>query len=632
MKTPSKLNDRSSFSYPVSMSALPTSEGTAARSSSYLWAVGSTVAHHPTGSRIEGDRYEIMAPHVWVDRQPHHGPNSPEFFEDDVLAYLYLYPYRLHVPEVYGFCKDDKTGEDILLLENAPLTAAGELLPSLVRSWHGATAVRQAYWLWQMLELWMPFWKLNVASSLLSPENLHVEGWRLRVRELIQDQDPQIGRSIASVSKPSLGHLAQCWSLLLPDAKAAIAEPLQALCEQIQADAIGYPQVAVQLNRLLLEQSARLPLRLQVQGATDIGRRRSHNEDTCYPLTATGDPLHDDLTPRLTIVCDGIGGHDGGEVASQLAVQALQMQVRALLTEVAEEPDPVSPEVMAEQLAAIVRVVNNVIAAQNDAQDRAARRRMGTTLVMALQIPQRVKLPDGAIAANAHELYLVNVGDSRAYWITPEYCHQLTVDDDVAVREVRMGRAVRQESIARPDAGALTQALGTRDSEYLHPAVQRFVLEEDGMLLLCSDGLSDNDLVERSWSDYAERILRGKDSLESTVRSWLAYANEQNGHDNASIVLTYCHVSSSLSDIRVPIVPPAVDLQLTETAPVESVDVPVAKPRRSGLLLWFIVFLVLSGAVGLGVWYLVNPAQVRQVGERITNEVRDRIPDTFLKR
>ncbi|MBW4542047.1 MAG: protein phosphatase 2C domain-containing protein [Myxacorys chilensis ATA2-1-KO14] len=624
MKTPSKLNDRSSFS-PLPL-PLP--------SNRLLWAVGSTVAHKPTGSRVGANRYQVVSPHVWVDTAPHQGPNSPEFFEDDVLPYLYLYPYRLHVPEVYGFCTDDETGEEILLLENVPLTATGDLLPSLARSWYNASAVRQAYWLWQMLELWIPFWKLNVASSLLSPENLHVEGWRLRLRELIQDGEPQIRGRTASVVRPSLANLAQCWMRLLPDAKDAIAEPLQALCEQIE-EGLEYPQVAQRLNQLLLEQSARLPLRLQVYGATDVGRARAHNEDACYPLTANSQhQLHDDLAPRLTIVCDGIGGHEGGEVASQLAVQALQMQIKALLTEIADESEPVLPALMSEQLAAIVRVVNNLISAQNDAQDRSGRRRMGTTLVMALQLPQRIKLADGAIAANAHELYIVSVGDSRAYWITPEYCQQLTVDDDVAVREVRMGRALRQESLNRPDAGALTQALGTRDSEYLHPTVQRFLLEEDGMLLLCSDGLSDNELIERSWGEYAERILRGKDSLETTVRSWLEDANAQNGHDNASMVLTYCHVSSPLIDVRVPIAPPALDLKLDEPEPEpeEQVELPLAKPRRQGTVWRFMLFLVLSGAIGLGAWYSINPAQVRQVRDRITNEVQNRIPDTFLKR
>ena len=631
MKTPSKLNDRS-VSHPVPSTPLASASGA---STHYLWAVGSVAAQKRLGDRVSANRYQVISPQVWVDTQPQHGPKAPEFFDDEVLPYLYLYPYRLHVPEIYGFCTDDETGEEVLLLENAPLTGAGELLPSIVQSWYRASAVRQVYWLWQMLELWTPFWKLKVASSLLSPDNLHVEGWRLRIKELIYDREPQAGRSVTSFAKPSLAHLAQCWLVLLPDAKPAVADRLEQLCAQMQAEELDYPQVAEQLNHLLLEQSSRLPLRLQVHGATDAGRERLHNEDFCYPLT-TKNPLqlHDDLAPRLTIVCDGIGGHDGGEVASQLAVQTLQMQVKALLTEIAEESDPVSPELMAEELAAIVRVVNNLISAQNDAQDRAARRRMGTTLVMALQIPQRIRLPEGAIAANSHELYIVSVGDSRAYWITPDYCHQLTVDDDVAVREVRMGRALYRESIHRPDAGALTQALGTRDSAYLHPTVQRFILEEDGMLLLCSDGLSDNGLVERSWSDYAERILRGKDSLETTVQSWLEHANGLNGHDNTSIVLTYCHVSSPLPEARLPIAPPPIKLNLEEpeATPETEIEVSVSKPRRSGILLRLMLLVLLGGGAGLGAWYYFNPASVEQVRDRITTLVRDHIPDSLLKR
>uniref|UniRef100_A0ACD5H226 PP2C family protein-serine/threonine phosphatase n=1 Tax=Desertifilum tharense IPPAS B-1220 TaxID=1781255 RepID=A0ACD5H226_9CYAN len=142
-----------------------------------------------------------------------------------------------------------------------------------------------------------------------------------------------------------------------------------------------------------------------------------------------------------------------------------------------------------------VRVVNNQIAAQNDTQGRELRQRMGTTLVMALQLPQRVGLQAGRVG-NSHELYIAHVGDSRAYWMTPNYCQLLTVDDDVSVREVRMGRSLYRECLRRPDAGALTQALGTRDAEFVRPTVRRFILEEDGILLLCSDGLSDRDRIE----------------------------------------------------------------------------------------------------------------------------------------
>jgi protein phosphatase len=604
----------------------------------YLWAVGATAAQKPVGTSLENDRYQIIAPQIWLDTRPETDPYVPELLPDAALPYLRLYPQRLHVPEVYGFYREGS--EDILLLENAAIAPSGELQAAIAQVWQQTSAVRQVYWLWQILQLWTPLSELEVASSLLSPDNLRVEGWRIRLKELIQDQvqdqnDPT--HVTASFAHPSLGNLGQCWQIWVPDAKPALADSLKTICETMQEGAT-LPEISAQLNQLLLEQSARLPLRLQVFGATETGPQRSHNEDTCYPLTVeTSAQPYDDLIPRLTIVCDGIGGHEGGEVASQLAVQSLQLQVKALLTEIAEQPDLIAPELLADQLAAIVRVVNNLISAQNDAQDREARRRMGTTLVMALQVPQRVRLPEGAIASNAHEVYLVNVGDSRAYWITQHYCHQLTVDDDVVTREVKFGRALQRDVLKRPDSGALTQALGTRDSQFLHPIVQRFVLEEEGLLLLCSDGLSDRDLVEQSWMNYAALILREKVSLESAVHSWLELANDRNGHDNTSIVLTYCQVSASLSELprKQSLIEPEIsssELHKGETV-VSDVDlvpdiVPTRRKSRTLLPLRIFLMLLLSSALGLGIWYSVDPVSFNQR----FNQLRERLPlKSFLK-
>ncbi|MGG6266939.1 PP2C family protein-serine/threonine phosphatase [Leptolyngbya sp. AN03gr2] len=599
----------------------------------YLWAVGTTAGRKKSGTTI-ADRYQVKAPQIWLDTQPENDPQAPLAASELAQTYLLLYPYRLHVPEVYGVCRDG--GDEILLLENVPITESGELQPSIAQVWYQGSATRQIYWLWQMLELWTPLKELGVASSLLSPDFVRIEGWRIRLKELILDE----GQTQEAFAAPTLANLAQSWAVLLPDAKPAIAEQLQALCALMQTSDVSYREISTRLNVLLLEQASQLPLRIQVHGATEVGKRRSHNEDSCYPI-ASRTQTFDDLSAKLTIVCDGIGGHDGGEVASQLAVQSIQLQVKALLSEIAGQPEPLPPDLICDQLAAIVRVVNNLIAAQNDAQNRTARRRMGTTLVMALQIPQRVTLPGGSIANNAHEVYLVNVGDSRAYWITPEYCHQLTVDDDVAVREVRMGRSLYREALKRPDSGALTQAMGTREGHHLHPSVRRFILEEDGMLVLCSDGMSDNGFVEQSWADYAELILQEKFSIESAVQSWLDFADQRNGHDNASIVLTHCQVSAALPEMRLPLsksISSGDDPELPE--PIVIPPTEVVKPKKKNrIFLKSLLVLLLGGGAALGTWYYRDPVGMQQ---RIRTEagriqptiesLRQLIPNDLLKR
>lgn len=509
----------------------------------YFWVVGAEQI--AAGETIVG-RYQVVAPQIWLDTRPSFPPLPLGELPGEALPYLHLYPHRLHLPAAHTLVYPAGTDHPLLLLENAPLDSRGNLYPSIGAVWKTVPAVRQVYWLWQLLQLWQPLEDQEVATSLLVLENIHVEGWRVRLRELLGDNT--VGES-REESPPTLKDLGRSWLPLAESAQPAVARSLKTLCNRMQSE-ISLEELTAQWNQLLVEQAAYLPLQVQIIGATDVGLQRTHNEDTCYPLT--GSPSGEEPLPHLAIVCDGIGGHEGGEVASQLAVQTLKLQARALLAELAEQTELVQPDVLANQLEASIRVVNNLIASQNDAQGRESRRRMGTTLVMALQLPQMVKTADGKTIGNAHELYLVHVGDSRAYWLTSDYCHPLTVDDDVAGREVRLGRSTLSEASRRSDAEALTQALGTRDAEFLRPTVQRFILEEDGLLLLCSDGLSDNNWIEQCWKEYTDAVLQRRMPLETAVHTWIQLANQKNGYDNISVVLMHCQISPSQPELPLP--------------------------------------------------------------------------------
>ncbi len=596
----------------------------------YLWAVGQPPGAFPAGTQVAG-RYYVSAPQIWLDTQPGLPPDMSVNWSTDVLPYLHLYPQRLHVPEVYGFCPEhgDAQTSAIFLLENVPIDEKGNLKAAIAQAWSQATATRQLYWLWQLLQLWTPLLEQGVASSLLAAANIRVEGWRVRLCQLFNDADVLATaetRELEPAAAPGLADLANRWLEWMSTAQPEVAAPLQTLCHQMQTEGVELSAIAAQLNQLLMIQAAQLPLRVQVAGATDTGPQRSHNEDTCYPLTLKPESL----ASCLAIVCDGIGGHEGGEVASQTAVRSLQLQAQALLAEIAEQTELVSPDLLVQQLEASVRVVNNLIASQNDTQGRQERRRMGTTLVMALHVPQRLRTADGAVPNSGHELYLVNVGDSRAYWITPHYCHCLTVDDDVAVREVRLGRSLYREALQRPDAGALTQALGTRDADFLRPTVQRFILEEDGILLLCSDGLSDNDLVERSWTDYTDTILKGQHALELAAKTWVELANQKNGHDNTSVVLLRCNVSGLSSEPSLPLAvsgsgsawSPASRALLEDepetAAQAESTTILKDKrSRRLKALAVLLILLLLGSGIGLLVWSRLNPQGFQQFRERV---------------
>ena len=586
----------------------------------YLWAVGKDLEELPTTELIKG-RYQIVksrSTQLWLDTLPDLAPEVPDKLEP-VKPYLLLHPYQLHLPQLYGVCSLEHTPE-ILLLENVPVDRAGQLHPNLISMWEKATPVRQLYWLWQILDLWTPMAEVGVTASWLDPENIRVEGWRVRLTQL------------HSAQTATLGDLAATWQALLPGTPLAVQEPLSQIIRQMPE--ANLETTIKSLNQLLLQQAALQPLRLRVVGATDAGPQHLQNEDTCYPLLGdlpSNNQTYDPLIPFLSIVCDGVGGHEGGEVASQLAVETVKLQIRALLKEVSEDPQLMAPELVAEQLQEILRVVNNMIAGRNDEQQRESRRRMGTTLIMALQLPQQIVTTQGK--RNSHELYLVSVGDSRAYWLTEEYCHLLTVDDDVANREVRLGRSLYRQALQRVDALALTQAIGTRSADNLSPKVQRLIIEEDGLLLLCSDGLSDHGRVEESWQGLMAEVIGGKITLERSVDQLLEIASQRNGHDNASVVLTYCSVAPEYPVLLNPDQKSVVNLGLPQEQDsflfpasaqllYEDSEPSLATPETDRSTLGKQVAIgagafALALLLGVGAWSLISPTSFQQQWQRI---------------
>ncbi|MBV6622033.1 MAG: protein phosphatase 2C domain-containing protein [Rivularia sp. (in: Bacteria)] len=605
----------------------------------YVWAVDSKKYNLEPGDKI-ASRYEVISPQIWLDTQPIVIPQTPEKLPADVLPYLRLHQYQLHVPHVYGFTQLRQDSEDnILLLENAPINDKGSLYPAITDVWEHSTAVRQVYWLWQILELWKPLSELGVGGSLLVPENLRVQGWCVRLVELIEN--PTV--------PSSLQQLGECWRPIVAISHTKVNSPLKKLVKQMCSGVVDFEAIEARLNQILLSAAAELPLTLRTFGITDKGEQLNRNEDNCFPTAK--DSKEDSLLPKVSVVCDGIGGHEGGEVASALAVQSVKLQIKALLAEVAQQSEIVSPHLLKQQIEASLRVVNNLICNANNQQKREKRERMATTLVMSVQIPQSVTTTANWRSENACELYLASVGDSRAYWITRNYCQLLTVDDDVAKREVLHKRSLYRKALQRPDATALTQALGTKEGEFLHPFLKRFILEEDGILLLCSDGLSDNNLIEHYWRDYALPVLTGEVSPQEAADSWIKLANQKNGHDNISVVITHCRVipdylaivSPKASDIEVLEEEAAqpeqelaessqalLDLRLPEDEPVTSTGVPPAKKKQSrhplALIGGLLLFLLVGTALGLLVWWLANPKSFNATCKQLPQEVRGICP------
>ena len=493
----------------------------------YLWAVGEGLAACKLEELVR-DRYLLMSQQVLLDTKPGLLPELPTSEISAIIKpYLKLVSYRIHVPQVYGVLPLS-SGPTVVLLEQAAIyTEAvpleGQVMPELVGVWQDGTSMRQLNWLWQIAQLWQPFSSEGVASTLLEPELLRVEGPLVRLLELRLDQE----------LAPTLASLGQLWKThLLPGTQSAIASFLQQVCQQlIEGDIHSSEQLLALLDHGLSEVGRSQAHVFTIATRSDTGPSRQRNEDACYPASGTTITLGHETGKALAIVCDGIGGHEGGDVASNLAIETVQQQVQPLTL------DSAYPDAITLQLERSACAANDRISQRNDRENRQGRQRMGTTLVMAL--------------AHAYEIYVTHVGDSRAYWITRTGCHQITLDDDVASREVRLGYALYRDALQQVSAGSLIQALGMSSSTALRPTVQRFILDEDCVFLLCSDGLSDYDRVEQCWETEILPILDGKVDLATAGTRLVEIGNSQNGHDNVTVCLLYCQVSSFEPELTV---------------------------------------------------------------------------------
>ncbi|MGB5914687.1 MAG: protein phosphatase 2C domain-containing protein, partial [Phormidesmis sp.] len=193
-------------------------------------------------------------------------------------------------------------------------------------------------------------------------------------------------------------------------------------------------------------------------------------------------------------------------------------------------PRPLPDEVM---MIEAVKLANQAVYDVNEQEQRAGHERMGTTLV--------VVLLQGTSAVVAH------VGDSRLYQHSRRLgLRQVTIDHEVGQREIQRGIAPA-EAYARPDAYQLTQALGPRDKDDLEPDVSYLNFSEDTLLLLCSDGLSDNDVVEDYLDSHIAPLLVGTQGLAAGMNDLVQLSNEVNGHDNITAIAIRLEVSPDLA-------------------------------------------------------------------------------------
>ena len=499
----------------------------------YLWAV----SKERCPSTLGHGRYIRKVDRIFLDAKPGEPPEAPpDEIPSGAVPYLRLFPYRLHVPQAYALVSAGSgSGKSILLLEKGPIDISklesaetdNPLLPELTKVWKQASVMRQLNWLWQIAQLWKALSNQNVASTLLEENLLRCRGPLLCLLELKSDQK----------SLSSLKNLGKLWSKWAPDAQPEIAEFLKKLSSQLSKEQLEWQELRAQLDYALAYCSAAQSIQYQIATLSDKGPTRGRNEDACYPSSGkvlkpadSDNALTKELKPAdwdnaLTIVCDGIGGHEGGDVASNLAIDTIKARVNQLAEASGNRSN------LYQILDQAIRDANDRISDRNDNEDRQDRQRMGTTVVMTV--------------VQNYETYIAHVGDSRVYWITEDGCHQVTLDDDIASREVRLGYAFYWDALQQITSGSLIQALGMSPSQTLHPTVGRLILESDCVFLLCSDGLSDNDRVEEHWRSDILPIIQENADLAKVAKRLVDIANTENGHDNVTVGLVHCQVQQT---------------------------------------------------------------------------------------
>ena len=240
---------------------------------------------------------------------------------------------------------------------------------------------------------------------------------------------------------------------------------------------------------------------LRVGGLTDVGRVRELNEDN----------LHwEDLDSQTALyaVADGMGGHDRGEVASQVAVDSLFEAARRGLSDVDER----QPIVLRELMRGFMQTANRSVIAKGEEHES----NMGTTLCAAL--------------VHGRDAIVANVGDSRVYLMRGGNLIRISQDHSLVGFLETLGELTPSEARNHPSGNILVRSIGSVHE--VEVDVFHVETKKDDRILLCSDGL---------WGELEDHeiaaTLVSEDDCQVACSTLVDMANENGGRDNSTLVL-----------------------------------------------------------------------------------------------
>lgn len=234
---------------------------------------------------------------------------------------------------------------------------------------------------------------------------------------------------------------------------------------------------------------------------SDVGKLREINQDAFYYCDYEQLPIF--------AVADGMGGHNAGEIASNLAIQTIK------------ESYYKEREDIIQQKLEIPRFINETLKKANEkihiqSQEQKNFNGMGTTVTM------------GFIYDN--EIFIGHIGDSRAYLLKNGELIQLTQDHSLVAELVKNGSISREEAQNHPQKNIITRALGTDISVNIDILSRE--LEDNDIIMLCTDGLT--NMVSEG---KIKEILLSEDNSEILCNKLIYTANELGGFDNSTVMI-----------------------------------------------------------------------------------------------
>lgn len=246
-------------------------------------------------------------------------------------------------------------------------------------------------------------------------------------------------------------------------------------------------------------------MKISIFGLSDVGKLREINEDSFLISGFENESLF-----GYALLADGMGGHNAGEVASSTAVNTVKFELDKTLEE--KSHDRIIYNILGSIDYANKKIYDLSISDINKAG-------MGSTFVLSYIVDDN--------------LYIANIGDSRAYLINKDECSQITVDHSVVQRLVDLGSITPEEASVHPDKNIITRALGTE--EYVEADLFEYKLKVGDYIFLCSDGLY--EMVDK---ETFSNIILNSDNIELAVNKLIELANENGGRDNITVIVIKC--------------------------------------------------------------------------------------------